>query len=68
MFNCTWFGITLGANQHVKNVQNKNLTLLFEAENYLDVARLTGKSIGVYIMTERLIHIAQTYQIKQLIC
>jgi len=49
------------------NVQKKKLTLLFEAENYLDVARLTGKSIGVYIMTERWIHIAQTYQTKQLI-
>jgi len=40
---------------------------LFEEKNYLDVARITGKSIGVYIMTEMWIHIAQTYQTKQLI-
>jgi len=39
----------------------------FEEKKYLDVARLTGKSIGVYIMTEIWIHIAQTYQTKQLI-
>jgi len=27
--------------------------LLFQAKNYLKVDRITGKSIGVYIMTER---------------
>jgi len=43
----------------------KELTLLYEADKYLDVASKTGKSICVYIMTERWIHIAQTYQTKQ---